>query len=158
VARAREVQGLDCDGPFARAAMQVIAVRADEVLEQGERVVAGADAEAVHDMRVATRRLRAALEMFEPCLPRKRRRRVRKRLEGLADALGERRDCDVAIELLRGVETEVAEADRPQLAGLVERLGQRRRRADVELSRAVSRKRLRKLRHRVAELLEAELV
>ena len=51
-------------------------------------------------MRVATRRLRAALEVFEPCFPRKRHRKALKRVKALADALGERRDRDVAIEFL----------------------------------------------------------
>ena len=61
------------------------------------------DIERVHDMRVATRRLRAALEVFEPCFPRKRYREALKRVKALADALGERRDRDVAIEFLAGL-------------------------------------------------------
>ena len=61
------------------------------------------DVERVHDMRVATRRLRAALEVFEPCFPRKRHRKALKKVKALADALGERRDRDVEIELLEGL-------------------------------------------------------
>ena len=66
------------------------------------------DVERVHDMRVATRRLRAALEIFEPCFPRKRHRKALKQVKALADALGERRDRDVAIELLEGFAGEAA--------------------------------------------------
>ena len=54
-------------------------------------------------MRVATRRLRAALEIFEPCFPRKRHRKALKKVKALADALGERRDADVEIALLEGL-------------------------------------------------------
>ncbi len=72
-------------------------------------------------MRVATRRLRAALEVFEPCFPAKRWRKALKRVKRLADALGERRDLDVEIELLEGLADETAEADREALASLIER-------------------------------------
>ena len=47
-------------------------------------------------MRVATRRLRAVLEIYEPCFPRKELRGVLRDVKALADALGERRDPDVA--------------------------------------------------------------
>ena len=81
----------------------MIEVRADEVFEHSGGVLDIDDIERVHDMRVATRRLRAALEIFEPCFPRKRYRQALKRVKALADALGERRDRDVAIEFLERV-------------------------------------------------------
>ena len=40
-----------------------------EVADHSRDVLDVADIERVHDMRVATRRLRAALEIFEPCFP-----------------------------------------------------------------------------------------
>ena len=67
-----KVQDLDCDAPFAEAAARVIEVRAEEVFEQSRGVLDLGEIERVHDMRVATRRLRAAMEIFEPCFPRKR--------------------------------------------------------------------------------------
>ena len=59
-----------------------------------------ADIEGVHDMRVATRRLRAAMEIFAPCFPKKRHRGALREVKGLADLLGTRRDPDVMIERL----------------------------------------------------------
>ena len=47
------------------------------------------DPERVHDMRVATRRLRAAMEVFEPCFPRKRFRKALREVKALADAARE---------------------------------------------------------------------
>ena len=61
-----------------------------------------ADIEHVHDMRVATRRLRAALEIFEPCFPPKALGAALARRQAIADALGERRDRDVTIVALEG--------------------------------------------------------
>ena len=63
-------------------------MRAAEVFEHSDDVLDMAEIERVHDMRVATRRLRAALEVFEPCFPAKRHRKALKRVKALADALG----------------------------------------------------------------------
>lgn len=155
MARAHEVPGFDCGEPFARAAARVVEVRGAEVFEHASGVLDLGDVERVHDMRVATRRLRAALEVFEPCFPRKRRRRALKKVKALADALGERRDRDVQIELLEGLAGEVSEADRAAVAALVERLRGEQLRANVELAPFVAAKRLRKLRRRLRRLVEA---
>ena len=71
------------------------------------------DIERVHDMRVATRRLRAALEVFEPCFPRKRFKATLREVKALADALGERRDRDVTIAALGEYAEAISLADRP---------------------------------------------
>jgi len=149
------VPGFDCEEPFAQAAARVIEVRAAEVFDHAEGVLDTADIEPLHDMRVATRRLRAVLEVFAPCFPAKRHRKALKRVKALADALGERRDRDVAIEFLAGFTGEAPEADRAALATLIERLRQEQREANVELAPFVSPKRLRKLRRRLGKLVKA---
>ena len=59
------------------------------------------DAEGVHQMRVAVRRLRAILSAFAPMLPDEQRRRVSGELRWFADMLGEARNLDVfAAELV----------------------------------------------------------
>jgi len=151
VARARKVE-LDCEAPFGLAAAEVVKVRAEEVFVQSQSVLDLGDVERVHDMRVATRRLRAALEIFEPCFPGKRRRKALKRVKSLADALGVRRDLDVEIELLEGIAAEAAEADREPLARLLASLRAEQRQANDELAAFVTQKRLKKL-HRRLEML-----
>lgn len=133
----------------------MIEVRAAEVFEQAPGVLDLADVERVHDMRVATRRLRAALEVFEPCFPPKPRRKAVDRVKALADALGERRDRDVQIELLEDLAAELPEADRAAAAALVERLREEQARANDELEPFVAATRLRKLRRRLRGLVEA---
>lgn len=155
MARAREVPGFDCDEPFARAAARVIEVRAAEVFEHAPEVLDLGDIERVHDMRVATRRLRAALEVFEPCFPRKRWRKALKQVKALADALGERRDRDVQIEFLKGLAAEIPEADRVVVAALVERLREEQRQANDALAPFVAAGRLEKLRRRLGTLAKA---
>jgi CHAD domain-containing protein len=101
---------------------------------------------------VATRRLRAALEVFEGCFPPKRHRKSLKRVKALADALGERRDLDVEIELLEGLTAEVADQDREALTELIGDLRVRQRQANDDLAPFVRAKRLKKLRRRLIKL------
>jgi CHAD domain-containing protein len=131
----------------------VVAVRAEEVFDHAPGVLDIDDIERVHDMRVATRRLRAALEVFEPCFPRKRWRRVRKRVGKLADALGERRDRDVAIGFLEGCAGDLSGADLEALGALIGELRAEQLQANEELATFVRAKRLEKLRRRLDELV-----
>jgi CHAD domain-containing protein len=149
------VAGFDCEEPFASAAARVIEVRSGEVFEHSANVLDTEDIERVHDMRVATRRLRAAMEVFEPCFPAKRWSRALKRVKALADALGERRDRDVAIAFLEGFAAEAPEADREGLAVLIAELRDEQRQANDELAPLVSEKRLAKLRRRLRKLVKA---
>jgi CHAD domain-containing protein len=151
VASARKVE-LDCEASFGVVARRVVKVRSKEVFKHSKGVLDLDDVERVHDMRVATRRLRAALEVFEDCFPRKRHRKALKKVKALADALGERRDADVEIDLLEGLGDEVAAADRKALEALIESLRARQRQANEELAAYVTAKRLKKLRRRLAKL------
>jgi CHAD domain-containing protein len=158
VARAREVPGFDCEETFARAGKRVVAARTAEVFEHSDGVLDTGDIEPLHDMRVATRRLRAALEVFEPCFPAKRHRKALKRVKALADALGERRDRDVAIEFLASFAGEAPEAERPAVEALIEELRKEQRQANGELAPYVKPKRLKKLRRRLRKLVKAAKV
>lgn len=66
-----------------------------------DKVQAGDDHEAVHDMRVATRRTRSALRLLGGYYPRKEVRRLNKGLKALADSLGAVRDLDVLLLALQ---------------------------------------------------------
>jgi CHAD domain-containing protein len=153
VAGARKVK-LDCDASFSKAAKKTVKVRAAEVFAHSEGVLDLGDVERVHDMRVATRRLRAALEVFEPCFPRKRHRKALKKVRALADALGERRDADIEIAMLESLLEEATEADRDALHDLIEALRARQGEANEALAPHVTSKRLRKLRQRLKKLVK----
>lgn len=155
MARAREVPEFDCEEQFTRAAARVVEVRAAEVFSYSDGVLDIDEIEHLHDMRVATRRLRATLEVFESCFPRKRHRKALRRVKALADALGARRDRDVAIEFLESLLAETPEADRRALAALIERLQAEQREANDDLAPYVAAKRLKKLRRRLRKLAKA---
>jgi CHAD domain-containing protein len=154
MARAREVPDLACDEPFALAAARVIAVRGAEVIEHSRDVLDMADIERVHDMRVATRQLRAAMEIFAPCFPRKRLRATLKEVKAIADALGERRDRDVAIADLSMFIEQVGPEDREGLGALIETLRAEQALANERLVDFVAPQRLRNLKARLEELVD----
>jgi len=137
------------------AAARAVEVRSNEVFEHSAGVLDLEDVERVHDMRVATRRLRAALEIFQPCFPRKRHRKALKKVKALADALGERRDADVEIALLEDLANVVEEVDRDALLALIAELCDRQREANEALVPYVASKRLKKLRRRLKKLVKA---
>jgi CHAD domain-containing protein len=58
------------------------------------------DIEYIHRMRVASRRLRAALPLFRSCFPAKQYGRWMAEIAGITRALGEARDADVQIAFL----------------------------------------------------------
>lgn len=91
--------------------------------ETGTRL--GEDPEELHDMRVATRRTRAALSLFEDALP-VRARHVRAELGWLAGALGAVRDLDVQLERMEGWIRDFPDADRAALSDLATLLGRQR--------------------------------
>lgn len=132
-------------------------MRSKEVFAHSEGVLDLGDVERVHDMRVATRRLRAALEVFEPCFPSKRHRKALKKVKALADALGERRDADVEIALLEGLLDEAAEADQGALRKLIGELRVCQTEANEALAPYVTPKRLKKLRRRLKKLVKKGL-
>ncbi len=65
---------------------------------EGARI--GEDPEHVHRMRVASRRLRAAMPIFRSCFPEKKYRKWRKEIKNITRSLGEARDLDVQIAFL----------------------------------------------------------
>jgi CHAD domain-containing protein len=153
MAKARPIPGLLAEEPYAAAAAKVVAVRAREVADHAGGVLDVADIERVHDMRVATRRLRAALEIFEPCFPRKELGAALGQVKAIADALGERRDRDVAIAALDGFAAQIAVADRPGIETLIEGLRAEQAKANEALAPFVTREQLASLGELVSELV-----
>ncbi|MEO8073318.1 MAG: CHAD domain-containing protein [Acidobacteriota bacterium] len=97
MAKAKEITGLDCEANVLDWADKILRVRFGEILEKRETALHSESIEGVHDMRVATRRLRSALRDFSPLLKKKPLNKLKKDLKQIADALGAARDQDVAI-------------------------------------------------------------
>jgi CHAD domain-containing protein len=132
---------VDADEAFATAAARAVRVRADELFAQEQGVLDTSDIERVHDMRVASRRLRAVLEIFAPCFPRADFKTVLRDVKALADALGERRDPDVHIAAMEALAGEVQVVNRPGVAALLERRRAEQARGNEVLAAALDRSR-----------------
>ena len=156
MAKARDIPGLTKELPFREAAALAVGTRADEVWAHEHRATDTGDIEGVHDMRVATRRLRAAMEIFAPCFPKKRHKKALRDVKQLADTLGERRDPDVMIERLRGVAERLTQDDHPGIESLCDELLADQENANRRLSDALTQVREDKLPERL-RLLAAEV-
>jgi CHAD domain-containing protein len=156
MAKARDIKGIDPDLPFREAASLAVATRAEEVWEHEGRALDTGDIEGVHDMRVATRRLRAAMEVFAPVFPKKRHRRALAEVKRLADVLGERRDPDVMIDGLRALEAQLSKEDMPGIESLVDELRAGQGEANELLERTLGEVREERLPERL-QLLAAEV-
>ena len=153
MAKAREIPGLSASDSYGEAAARIVATRAEELSEQARGVLDTNDIERVHDMRVATRRLRAALEVFEPCFSGKRHARALDAVKKLADGLGERRDRDVAIATLRGFNEKMPAPDRRGIESLVARLRDEQYEANLALAPLVDDGALSELGDRLRKLV-----
>jgi len=111
---------------FARPAAQSVRLIAlgylDEAVPALERLSDPEDKEALHDFRVALRRLRTTLRAYRPQLEGSVPRRLRRRLRDVADDTNEARDAEVALAWLRPLEQELSTRERVGLHWLIGRL------------------------------------
>jgi CHAD domain-containing protein len=156
MARAREITGLDPEVPFGVAAARVLRLRSEELWEHADGVLDTSDIERVHDMRVATRRLRAVLEIFEACFEPEAHAEVLRDVKALADALGERRDPDVQIAALIRYRDRAPDVDRPGIQGLIDSLAELQGGGNEALERALTEARHSDLRGRLDALAREE--
>lgn len=106
-----------------------------------------ADADAIHDVRVAIRRLKRALRVFGDFYPNSHWKKIRDRLSGLMAMAGAVRDCDIAVELL-------GKAGVSSRAAIVTKLLVRRRKAGEEMLLEIRRWDKRRYLHKWRTRLE----
>jgi CHAD domain-containing protein len=134
LAKAPSYEGLTADTPLGEAARIVLAALWSAVLAPQAAVLGGDDARAVHDMRVAVRRLRSAMVTFSERFPRKRWRALRAATRRLGRRLGDVRDADVHLAALRAARGESTLDERAGIDYAIETLATRRRRALAEFA------------------------
>lgn len=104
----------------------ITAQRLEAMLAEVDGVRSGEDMESVHRMRVASRRLRSSLRIFGECFKGKQAKRWRKEVKKITTSLGEARDLDVQIDLLRRTSDEWHGEEAAGLALIIEKLRCRR--------------------------------
>ncbi len=99
----------------------------------------------LHDMRVASRRLRAALRLFESALPARPAASMRAQLRVVGRALGAARDLDVMIAAVRAWSPRIVSTNAAALDPLLDILTQRREGARTDLLRILDSPRYERL-------------
>ncbi|MEZ4568802.1 MAG: CHAD domain-containing protein [Thermomicrobiales bacterium] len=84
---------------YIHAMGRLIEERFDMMMSYRDGTIDGSDPEDLHQMRVWSRRLRAAMDVSTSCFPR-RYKFFHRRVKQLTDVLGDVRDFDVMIEEL----------------------------------------------------------
>jgi hypothetical protein len=97
----REGHGTEPSGEFVDAMRTLIGERWAAVWKTIPVALAGEDIEGVHDVRVASRRLRAAMDVAVECFPAGWYRPLHKSAKEITGALGEVRDRDVLLVALQ---------------------------------------------------------
>jgi exopolyphosphatase/pppGpp-phosphohydrolase len=108
--------------PFAEFGRDILPNSAKKFLKWPDDIGKQEDIEAVHEMRVASRRLRATLDAFETCADSKLFKKINSRVKKLADSLGTVRDTDVMISGLSSSMQEMAKEEQVGVQWLIDRL------------------------------------
>ena len=120
-------------------AAQMIKTRMERMLAEAKQAKRGRRTEAIHQMRVWSRRSRAALEMFAPCFSGRHYAAVALAVHDVTGALGAARDLDVMILTLRDRANALPDAERAGLFAFVKVLEARREAAQEPVSFAVKK-------------------
>jgi CHAD domain-containing protein len=100
--------GISPDAPADEVGREALAHRLRAVLHFLEKSLGGADeAEAIHQLRVWTRRAAAALKLFDPALSGAARKQMKKRLRKIRRAAGAVRDCDIYLMRIKSGQVDV---------------------------------------------------
>jgi exopolyphosphatase/pppGpp-phosphohydrolase len=120
---------------FAETLKKLIGERWQIVWKTIPAALAGTDIEGVHDVRVASRRLRAAMDIAAPVFPQRWFRALHRTAKEITGALGEVRDRDVLLEALRADRAAAPLAEHPGIDRLIERIDHERVAARAEMER-----------------------
>jgi CHAD domain-containing protein len=132
-AKTLRTPGVLPEDPLAEAGRKVWRYQYAQMLLHEEGTLLGEDIEELHDMRVATRRMRAAFDVFGGAFEPKTLRRHLKGLRRTGRGLGRVRDLDVFIEKARRYQANLPMEEQSHLEPLIEAWRQEREDARQEM-------------------------
>ncbi len=111
MAKPKKIPYLDPNKPLDESLLKILRTRFDEMTSHEQGTVDGSDIEALHDMRVASRRVQAVFKIFRGVFPKKKFKVEYIELRLLIRSLGEVRDYDVFIDKIEKLKKESFEKD-----------------------------------------------
>lgn len=148
---------LSTDDPVFKLAYRCLVEQFKEMLVEEPRAWEGLDPEGVHQMRVATRRIRAAFRAFRKVLPASAVKEFNQEFKWVAAVLGDVRDLDVYRENFRQYTTAIPHQDRLCLDEYQEHLAENWRTARKALLKCLSSQRYEKLKDSFGTFLLSEI-
>jgi CHAD domain-containing protein len=147
--------GIGAEDSMPEAAVKVLRFHFSKMQRREAGTRDGVDAEELHDMRVSTRRMRAAWRVFDGAFKAGKTKKIRRHLETLADRLGAVRDLDVLIEGLEAYCAGLDEEQRPGLEPLLSLWRRQRANARTQLLAELDSPRYASFVREMEEFLEA---
>jgi len=92
--------------PLWIAARHLLGAHGEDFFRRWAKVNKGFGVEEIHDLRVASRRLREGLALFEPCFPDKELSRIGKQVKQVTGILGSLRNTDESVLFFSVLEPE----------------------------------------------------
>ncbi len=148
------IDGLSPEDPIVDVAAKTLQARLSAVEYYLPRAAerSGESVDDVHQLRVSTRRARAAIALYRELLPKFRTKRINKKLQRIRQAAGEARDCDVLIQRLSSESG--SKKSREELERILKRLKRQRRSAQPVIEEICKRYTSKgKLRRRTEKLI-----
>ena len=123
------VEGIVPQKSLEECARRVITTRFQEMMSFKEGAIDGLDIEFVHNMRVSSRRLRAAMDNFAECFSKKKFRKYLKQTKNITSTMGAVRDLDVLISKFETDAKSLTEDEKIGVKNLIIQLQQKREEA-----------------------------
>ena len=121
-----EINDISPEKPLEVCARRIIVGYFHEMMSHKEGARDGSKIEFVHDMRVASRRLRAAMDNFADCFEPEQFKKLYKQVKIITQTMGAVRDLDVLIRRFQTELVSLPNAERMDIESLIEHLRVRR--------------------------------
>ena len=124
-----EIEQMAPDETLETWAREIIVDYFQQMMSYKDGAKDGRDIKFVHDMRVTSRRLRAAMDNFADCFPQKSFRKHYKKVKAITRTMGAVRDLDVLIERFQKSLGTFSEMEQASIRGLISHLQHEREEA-----------------------------
>lgn len=145
------------DSRFSLAASQVLEERASQIAVLSKGVLDVTEPANAHELWLAARRLRAALEVFRSCLGRAEYREGRAEARRISRAVGARRDVDVAVASFENLREEMDPGSVDGIDRVVASLRREQAKVNRNLAQVVHGRRMQAFRMRIEEIADSTM-